>query len=516
MRAKASIKIAFYVMVLIITSKILGFFREMTIANNFGAGMESDAFFVALMIPDLLFAAIAQAIGTTFIPIYLRTDTNKRNNFMNNLLTIIGILTMFVTLITIYLAPYIVKFFAYGFSAEGYELTVKLSRILLLIMLFLAFNFIAMAKLQSNDRFLIPAAIGIPYNLIATGYLLLVSNKYGIEGYAWIIVFANLFQSLYLMPSLFKIGWRYKYVFDWKDARVQMVLRLSFPVIIGTTVAQINVVIDRMLASSLAEGSISALHYASMVNLLSYGIIVVGITSVIYPKLSSYAVEMDFDKLKKLTLTGIEALIIILIPIVFGGIILANPLISLLFEHGDFNETDRAMTSIAFIFYSLGLLGMGVRELLNRVYYSLQDTKTPMKNGVIALTINVVLNLILIRFLAHGGLALATSISISLAAILLFWDLNKKLGSIPKKELFVTLSKAIFAASVMAVVVYSLYYLPIRTETTLFSLLWLVAAILVGAVTYFLASLIIKQALITNFFSIYIKKAKNTSDGRRV
>lgn len=497
---KKGIQITFWVMVITVISKILGFIRETSIANYFGASSESDAFYVAFMIPSILFASIAQSIGTTFIPIYTRTEESNRERFTNNLINIIGVITIALTAISIILAPYLVKLFAYGFSEETHDLTVELTRILLLIMVFLAFNFIAMARLQSHSKFFMQASIGLPFNIIVITYLIIFGSTYGIVGLSWVVLLATISQSIYLLPSLFKTGWRYSITFDWHNEEIKKVLKLSGPVILGTTVAQVNIVIDRMLASGLAEGSISALNYANKVNMLSYGIIVAAILTVLYPKLSKYAKSNEIEELKRLTLLGIKTLMIILLPIIFGGIVLAKPIIEILFERGAFDANDTAMTSIAFAFYSIGLLGLGIRELLNRTFYSLQDTKTPMRNGILALTINIILNLILVRYLEHGGLALATSISLTITAILLFRGLTKKIGKIADKDLYLTFIKSIISSSIMAIIVYKIYYMNLlEVESSLYQLMWLLISISIGIIIYFVLSLLLKQSLLIMF-----------------
>lgn len=497
---KKSIQITLWIMIITVFTKILGFARETSIAYYFGASAESDAFYVAYMIPSILFASVTQSIGTTFIPVYTRMEKQSRLYFTNNLINIIGIFTIFLSAISIIFTPYLVNIFAYGFSEETKELTVTLTRILLIIMLSLAFNAIARSRLQSHERFLIPASITIPFNIIIIGYLIIFGSSYGIIGFAWVVVIASFFQSIYLLPSLFKTGWRYKLIFDWKEEGLQKILRLSGPVIIGATVTQINIVIDRMLASGLSEGSISALNYANKVNQLSFGIIVISIVSVLYPKFSQYGKANRLDELKKLTLYGIKILIIILLPIIFGGIVLAQPIIQVLFERGAFDATDTAMTSIAFAFYSIGLLGIGIRELLNRTFYSLQDTKTPMRNGILALTLNIILNLILVRYLEHGGLALATSISLTVTSILLFRSLTKKIGKIADKDLYLTFIKSIISSLIMAIIVYKIYYMaPLNLESSLYQLIWLSFSIFIGIVVYFIASILLRQSLLIMF-----------------
>ncbi|TCS83376.1 murein biosynthesis integral membrane protein MurJ [Tepidibacillus fermentans] len=498
-----AVKITLVIMIITAISRVLGFFREMVIAAKFGAGIESDAFFIAYMIPGTIFAAIATAIGTTFIPIYTKKNGLKeRLVFTNNLINITSIIAIIITIISMFFSNYLVSIFAPGFSGSGFDLAVKLTRIMMTMLLFLTLNSIFASILQSHERFYITAGLGIPFNLIIVGYLVLYGNSLGIAGLAWIVVLGVIGQVIIQVPSLIKTGWRYKVILNWKEEGFQQIIKLVGPVILGAMVGQINVIVDRMLASHLVEGSISALNYANRLNQLSYAIVVMAIVSVLYPRLSKLFASNQIDAFKMTTMNGLESMIIILLPITVGGGILATPIIQLLFQRGAFDSTATSMTSIAFVYYSIGLIGLGIRELLSRVFYSLQDTKTPMINGIIALVINIILNLILIKYMQHAGLALGSSISLLVASLLLYGGLAKKIGKLNNKYFTISFIKAMVASMIMAIFVYKLYYF---YDITKYSLIirfgWLLLSVLFGVLIYLLVSLLLKQRLVLLTFS---------------
>ncbi|WP_052329905.1 murein biosynthesis integral membrane protein MurJ [Thermicanus aegyptius] len=509
MNRNKAIKITAWIMVITLTSKILGFLRETAIAAYFGASNESDAFFVAFSIPGILFAVVAGAIGTSFIPVYTRLDEKHKAVYFNNMFNVLGFFTLIITGVSLLFAPQIVKWFAFGFSSDTLALTVVLTRIMLLSLLFMLINALFTSFLQSNQRFLIPAAIGIPYNLVVIFYLLIAGSSYGIEGFAWMVVLSVLIQALFQLFGVVKEKWKYRFVFDLKEPGLRQTLHMTGPVLIGTMVGQVNVLVDRMLASGLSEGSISALNYANKVSQLAFGIIVVSIISVLYPKLAEQASQAGKDDLKRLTRYAMRVLMIVLVPILFGGVILARPIIQILFERGAFDAADTDLTTVAFIFFNLGIVGLGLHELFSRVFFSLQDTRTTMWNGVIALLVNIVLNLILVRPMAHGGLALATSISYTLSGYLLLRSLGKKIGKIMTAEVWMTIGKTTASSLVMSIIVYFLY--PLGSIEQLHFLVkagWLFFVMAVGAAAYAAMLWVLRETIFVDLTKQALGKVK--------
>lgn len=229
--------------------------------------------------------------------------------------------------------------------------------------------------------------------------------------------------------------------------------KLVLPVFIGSSVMSLNSFVDRYLASYLQEGSISALNYADKLNGLVYGIFSASISAVIYPYLSRFFSSSQQEEFKKYLILSINSLILIMIPITFGVFILSNEIVQVVYERGAFNRKSTYLTSGALMFFSLGYLGYAVRDILSRTFYSIQDTLTPMKNGIFAVAVNIILNVILVRFLQHRGLALGTSIVAYVSVFLLLRSLIEKIGKIDLKNSLVVLLKAIFASVCMLIAI---------------------------------------------------------------
>ena len=211
------------------------------------------------------------------------------------------------------------------------------------------------------------------------------------------------------------------------------------------------------MASDLVDGSISALNYGNKLNALVQGVFIVAITTVIFPILAKEAHQVRFDRMKKVMGEGVNLVLLITIPATVGIIVLAQPIVEVAFERGEFTAADTIMTKQALIFYSLGLVAMGMRLLITRVYYSLHNTRTPMINGALSVGFNILLNLILIRYMAHAGSAFATSISVTVATLILFYGLKKRIGSLGTLGYVKTGVKSMAASALMGVVAYLVY-----------------------------------------------------------
>ncbi|MDI3310310.1 MAG: lipid II flippase MurJ, partial [Thermoanaerobacterium sp.] len=255
---KKTAKAAGLVMFITLISKITGFLREVVIGSKFGTTKYVDAYNMAQNIPMVLFAAIAASIGTTVIPLFseylAKKGKDKAFEFINNLLNVLILLTVIFTAIGVVMAPIVVKIMAPGFKGDVYYATLKLTMVLMPVMIFVAVSNIITGALQSLDHFAIPAMIGIPYNIIIIGVVLLYGAKYGIYGVAVATVVGSIIQVIMQLPVLYKYGFKYKFVLDLKDEGVKRVIILAMPVLTGTSIQVINTYVDRMIASYLPSG----------------------------------------------------------------------------------------------------------------------------------------------------------------------------------------------------------------------------------------------------------------------
>lgn len=436
-------------------SKILGLIRESVIATYFGANYQTDAYRVAFEIPSIITGVIYAAISITFIPVYSdyknKTD-EQRQYFVNNLINIVVLITAVIAALGMIFAPGLVSIIAPGFGEETFDLSVKLTVFMCPSIVFLSLAYLANGFLQANRNFVIPASMGIPLNLIII-ISIFIFYRYGIEALAIGSFVAMASQFFIQAPFLFKRGFRFKPVIDFKEPGFKKVMALSVPVFISTAFNEISILIDKMLASGLDAGSISILDYAQKVNGIARGIFFASLAIVFFPELSR--ASNDLSKFGKTVTSGLKIVIMIAFPVTAVLIVMRFPIIRLLFERGAFDSGNTAITSAVLGFYSIGIIGTGLASILNKAFYSLKNTKTPMIIGILAICTNIVFSLIFVRFWGVFGLALASSFAALLCGLFLFLRIRKRV-QVRFKEIGILILKSVAATIVMGIFMYLL------------------------------------------------------------
>lgn len=505
-------KSAFMIAAFTLFSKALGFIREIMIAYRFGSGERTDAYFVAMTATVIVIGALGSALNTTLIPIFsgIKEKHNKyeMRRFLNNILNLIFFTTVILSIIAFIASPLIIRILAKGFQGQQFLLAVRLNRIGLPIVIFLGFTYVFSGYLQSNQIFGPHAIMGIPYNLVFLIFLFFTSSGENIEYLMIVTVLAALTQVLIQVPAVIHSRYKYSLDIDLKDPNLRKTVYLFMPVLLGSGVHQINAIVDKTLASELVTGSISALTYAKRINDLIISVFVMAITTVVFPMLSQAFSQEDRSQIKKIFTLGVNIILVITVPATFGILILAKPMVELFFQRGAFDSTATLMTSSALIFYSIGLVGASLRLILNKVFYSFEDTKTPMINGIIAVVINIILNLIFIRFMYHDGLALATSISAIVTTLLLFVDLRKKLGPLGMKNILITFLKTTIASLIMSIVVYLLYFKlgVLFPDIKIVKTIVLTLSVGIAGILYFILCILFKVKEISQIINFRLKK----------
>lgn len=439
-------------------SKLLGFIRETLIAAKFGSGIETDTFFIALSAIALFTSMITKSINTTMIPVLSEVEKKEgkegKIEHTNNLLNIILLISFGLMILGWILSPTVIKILGSGFEGKQFQLGVLMMRIGLPSIFFASIEGVYRGYLQSELMFTESAMTNLPFNFVYIFFLIFLSNTFGILGLMVTSVLAIAAKITIQIPSLRKAGYKYRPIFDLKDDYVKRMIYLIPPVLMSATISDLNSIVDKSMASNLVKGSISSLQYGKRLEGLIRGTFISAITTVLYPMLSQDAHEEGHKGLKRTTIYGMNIVMLITIPATVGMIVLAHPIVKIAFERGKFNASDTYMTVGALTFYSIGLAASSMKSVVNRVYYSLQDTKTPMINSFITLVVNVVLNLTFIQFMAHRGLALATSISSIITLLYLIYRLRKKIGPFGFKKSIICGLKALIASIAMGIVVY--------------------------------------------------------------
>lgn len=468
-------------------SRITGLIRLQIIAYLFGYSTATDAFWLAFTLPNTLRALLAEgALSTAFIPIFSEWFSRKGEEeawkLANNILNLLLMLVSFIVIVGIVLAPLYLPYFAIGFreNPSQMNLTIYLTQFMWPFLIFISLAAIIMAVLNCRGHFTSPAFAPVFFNLSFIVLALLFAKKLGIYSLALGVVIGGVLQLLIQIPSLIKKGFRYQPILSLRNEGVTRTFRLLLPAILGSITLQVSIIITRIFASTLPSGSISGLQYAMRLIQFPLGLFPIALSTVIFPKLSSLAATGDKEKIKEMVNMGMKMVFFLLVPSSVGMIMVRKELISILFQHGAFSYQDTIITSGALFYYSLGLFAMGGVMILSRAFYSLQDVVTPFKISLATLSLNVILNFILIGPFRHMGLALATSVSMIFNMGVLVFFLREKLGKIGGYSILISFIKILVISAIMGGGIYVLS-IPFRSGSYVLSqILYVVLSLTVG------------------------------------
>lgn len=411
-------------------SKFLGFFREVLIANYFGSTFFTDAFYLALGILALFKVMLTATISTTLIPILAKINDNEiKMKFISNLKGLSLGFSILIIIAVYLLAETIVSMIGIGLNNVQIEFVAKLVKIGIWVVIFSAAAGINRGYFQSEGSFTESAITDLPFNLVYIFYLIFFSSIYGIEGLMVASVLAVVSQVLLQQWTLRKLKFKYVPHINIKDEYIINIIKLAPPILFSVSIIEINNLIDKMLATKVSEGVVSALAYSSRVNLIIISLFIVIISTVLFPLLSQKVQKKDYEELNKITTLSINSIVILMTPIMFFVFNYSYLIIELLFERGAFIKEDTLITSEALKYYSIGLLAFSLRTFLDKVFYSFQDTKTPFINSFFLVVINIILSIVLVKYFEHKGLAFATSLAAIITTFWLLYRLKSKLKS---------------------------------------------------------------------------------------
>jgi len=432
-------------------SNLVGLVRGVTITNAFGTSSDLDAFYAANRVTDLLFNLISGgALASAFVPTFTgflskgdREDAWRLASAVTNLLFLVLI---GVSCLAYIFAPQIVNHGLYvlatGAVISQQQLTVDLLRIMLPSVVIFGISGLVMGILNSHQVFLIPAIAPAIYSLGMIAGTIFLSPRMGIRGLAWGVVLGSAGHLLIQLPRLFKLeGRRYLAILGLKNPAVREVVRLMGPRVLGVAVVQLNFIVNIIIALGLSEGSASALSWAFGLMLIPLMAIAQSTAIAALPTFSTQAAEGRLDELKNSISATLRVIILLSMPASLGLILLRQPLVAMLYQHGKFDEYSTSMVAWALAWYAVGLVGHSILEVVSRAYYALHDTRTPVTVGVIAMGLNIVFSFAFVElfkrigWMPHGGLALANSLATALEVITLLTLLNSRMSLIDGQHL---------------------------------------------------------------------------------
>lgn len=503
-------------------SRILGFMRDMVIANFFGAGMAADAFFMAFRIPNLWRRLVGEgSLTISFIPVYTEYLTQKSEQEIREVthvaFTIAGIILSVLTVFGILFSPILIRIIAWGWfteSPEKFQLTVILNQIMFPYIFFMGLFALSMGILNSRRHFFAPAIAPIFLNisLIVSVFLFYHVFQIPVMTLALGVLAGGVIQFLFQIPFLYKKGISFRFNLNFRHPAIKRIALLMIPGLIGTAVYQINVFVDSIFASFLPSGSVSYLFFADRLMEFPLGIFAIAIGMASLPSLSGLASQGKKEELKETLSFTFRLVSFISVPAMVGLIALKTPIINLLFQRGLFDYSSTEKTAFALLFYSVGLWAIAGSRTIVPAFYSLQDTWIPLKIALVCLGANVILNTVFIFFtpLMHGGLALATSLSSTLNLILLFWNLHSKLGKIDTGKNIRSLLGNVFCSLPMGVAAYLICSMGGWTESgnTVEKVFLLGSGIVIGLGVYLACSYWMKNEEMLFLLSIVKRKTK--------
>lgn len=490
--SKQITKSALLMTVISFISLLFSFFQESVFAFFFGANSVTDAYTVATQIPITLFSIVSTAISTIVIPCYSKEYFGKgaksARKYVSNLTTVICVVAIvFIIICEIFARP-IMLVFAPGMEEETRTLAIECFRIVLPTVLFTGIMNINIGVLNVHKKFVLPALTSNILNLTFVVSIVILHSKFGIFAAIFGTVcgtLLELFYSIILRRGVMK----YAFVFDLKDEVMKQSIKMMGPVFLGIGAAEINKVVDRIVSSYLQSGSITIMNYASKLSSAVSTLLINSIATVIYPRLSENGANKNDKGAVEVFSYSIKLFMVVIIPIIFGGVVLSKEIIKIIYYRGEFSLDDIDKTAPLFACYLVCLLFTAFRQTSSRVFYSYGDSKTPMYNSLIGIILNIILNIVLGHFFGAFGLVLATTVSTAFISFLLFYKIKKMLP-IKYITMFKVFIKCFISASIMAIVIYAvknifLYLNWYNYYAAIENIICVLSLVVLGGICYF-------------------------------
>jgi len=500
------------VMFAILLGQITGLIRGVLVAQTFGASPQLDSFFAANRVSETLFLLVAGgALGSAFIPTFTgllaKDEKDSAWRLASSIANALTLILILFALLIGFFAPQIVRFaLAPGLATDPqlFSLTVTLLRIQLISAVLFGLGGLIVGILNAHQIFLIPALTPALYQLGIIFGVLFLAPSMGVYGLAWGVVIGAVFYLVIQLPSLLKILLNFRrqtavrrppsFYFDFKDSNFKQVILLMGPRLLGVAIVQLNFWVNTWLASQMQSGSVTGLYYGFSLMLMAQAVIAQSVAIAAMPTFSAQHALGQQDEMRSSLASSLRGIILLALPASIGLILLREPIISLLYQRGEFDSNSVQLVSWALLWYAAGLVGHSIMEVLTRAFYAQQDTKTPVIIGVIAMGLNVVFSITFsklftsIGWLPLGGLAFANSLATALEAIALFIVMRKRLKGIEGNHILRGAIPAFIAASGMA---FALFTLLAFGEN---SSVWILvpAGVLIGGIVYFAVLFILR------------------------
>lgn len=498
-------KASILIIIVSILSKILGFVRETVLAAIYGAGNVSDAFIFAFGLPATLFSVIAAAFVTGFIPMYSRVEADEgeavSGRFMNNILHVMLIFCLVVAAVFLLIPEPILGFLLPNATPDLMAYVLPFTQITVFSVFMTCIIQLMTGFLQLKNYFVFPMLMGFPMNIVVI-LTILASRSMG----EWILPFGILIsytiQAALIFTFSVKKGFRYKPTLDLKDPNLRRMLFLAIPLIIGSSSATFGDLINKAIVSGY-EGGVSYLNYSTRLGGILQSVFGTAIISVAYPSLSRSIARNEVKETYKNFGDAVVSICLLIAPASLGLIVLAEPIVEVVYQRGAFTEADLAITVPVFIGYSVGLLALSLRDLFTRMFYSYQDMRTPMWVSILMAATQGILAVALFSVLGISGVTWAMSIATLLGLLILALRLRKRLKGFPMRHYFYQTVKILVSAVIMALAAFSVYYM---TSPSLSALVSLVLSIMAAVAVYGILIILLRIDPVIDLMNILKRK----------
>lgn len=488
-------KSAMILFVLMILSKFLGVLRETVLAYFYPVGIYTDAYIQASSIPNVIFGIVAAGLVSTFIPVFSRAmdrgGEKEAKKFMDNTLTIVFFLTLILLIFGLLFTEPLVKLMSLGLKDEGLQIAIDFTRITLFTLLTNGVYSIFSGYHQYEGRFYVTPVTGFFLNIIVISSIVVSSMMSNPIILVYGVLLGSVIQLIFAyVIAKVKGGYKYRFSFDLKNQYLKPMLVMAGPIILGQSVNQINITIDKSIATMIGTGAATIINYATKISDAIFSLFVGSLTTVMYPTIIKQASRKEYDEMKGTIIEIMNLVSLIVIPATIGLIVLSKPVVQIYNINGKLSPETAQLIQYALIGATIGLFGMSIKDVLVRSFYSLNDSMTPVISSIVTVVLNVVLDLILGKYFGVTGLTMATSISVTVGMFMLYVSLTKKIGGLKTRKLVNTVLKITASSVVMGIVVFVVYKVLIATSIP--GIITLGISAMIGVIIYVIGIYIFK------------------------
>ena len=451
---------AIFMALVTLVSKALGLVRDMLLASTFGTTNDAVAYEVASRLPITLFDfALGGVVTAAFIPIFnelmVKSGKKRAFEFANRYFNLILCTTLVISVLGMFLSSPLVSVLAPDIDDTAIKtLAASLSRVMFPMIIFTGVAYCFVGVLQSFEKYTLPAIMSLVSNMVMVLYFVALSDKFGVWGLSVALVIGWFLQAAIQAPAAYKLGFSFKPTFKFNDPDIVRAIKMAFPILVCSWLQPVCNVINTSFASGFEGGSaINMVGYANRLYIIIVGVFSFVATNLLFPKLSRAEAGGDREGAKKFAGTSIKILLYIMIPLSVGIFLLAEPVTRAIYMRGVFSEHDAAMTASVLKFFAIGIPFMSANEVLTKLFFAMQKVKEPMFSSALAILFNLGLVSLLVKTVGLDGVAIASSLTVALCALLNYIFLCKG-GALLKVKDFLDIAKSAIAAVIMGVCVY--------------------------------------------------------------